>query len=208
MGEFEIIAIVIIIGVVCYFSLYKNSDSQTEKRAKNTDKEAKNSNLEAEKRPSNTYEEAQKRFKTEYINTKSGALRKGLENVFAFSNNIDKHNPDYKHNYPGKSYDMIVKVSFIISIKLYINNFVRMHRLKGITDEEKERNEQIIYFGSDLIRELYKAGDINLMDSDRLVLGLLEAGNESGCNLDTKRIMDLGVKMDANELARIAGQFK
>ena len=208
MSEIEIIAIIGVIVVVCYFSLYKNSNSQTEIMPHKTYKENANAISQSENRPSKTYEEAQKRFKTEYINTKSGTLKKGLEDVFTFSKNIDKHNPDYKHNYPGKSYDMIVKASFIISIKLYINNFVRTHRLKGITDEDKKRNEQIIYFGSDLIRELYKSGDINLMASDSLVLGLLEAGNESGCNLDSKRIMDLGVEMNSDELTRIADQLK
>ena len=173
MNSVDIIIAMIVLGAIFYFY---NSYSQSNNTLKQK------------------YQEAFKKFRIEYIDTKSGKLKKDLGDAVSFAEYIVLNGGETDLEVPKTSYDAEVKKYIIVSSTAKIEQFARQHRGNLITDDERDANEQVIYFCSELLRELFKTKELSFIACDQLTLNLVKAGTEAGCNLDYNRI---GIKFDS-----------
>lgn len=179
MSDSDIIVAIVILGAIFYFYSSYSRNNNT---------------------PKQKYQEAFKKFRKEYIDTKSGKLKRDLDEAVYFAEQVLFSGSDIE--IPKTSYEAEVKKYIIVSSVAKIEQFAKLHSGRIITDEERQANEQVIYFCSDLIKELFNSKDLHFLACEQLTLNLIKAGTNSGCNIDYNRV---GVKF--NSISEMASEI-
>ena len=175
---FNIFLIVGVIAVV-YFSVFRNSN--------------KNSNPNVEHPLRALYADAFGRFKNVYIDTRpeSDLLKNVLNSTLIEARRICFGGIEYDFRIPKDNYDAEVKMLFVMGAgNLLLKDRDKFRKGAIITDEERYKNEMLINFCYDLIRDSFNCGnaDPRYIMCHFVYAGLVENGKEIGCNLNPERL--------------------